>query len=1268
MYVNPWLNLQSRLRRCLHYLSGAMPALLLLSAQVFVKGDFEAEIQSFETQDAASPPPSRPIVFVGSSSIKIWPNLPAAFPGLPVLNRGFGGSEMSDVLVYFDRVVARYSPSLVVLYEGDNDLAGGKSVAQVAGEYATFLDRVRQQLPSTAVMLLSVKPSPSRLSILPQMQQLNSSLKNLADAGGASYVDVHTPMLNGSGQPRPELFQSDQLHMNASGYALWQSILTPVLAPAAAGASEGGTFLFDFGAVATPVGHAPSPDDPLNFWNNVSSAGTADNGLVTNIVSIQNFPSRLGLAMIRKFNGANETGTTDPTLYPVNATRDSLYGNTEIFNNLTNIFPSFKITGLSAAAVVSLTFYASRTGVGDNRETGYTVEGANSGFAALNVANNVDQTVTVANIQPTAAGEITVSIAPTVNNNNANHFTYLGVLQVDVVPPQTPIVFTQEPVSQRAIELQPVTFTAAVEGAAPYTVQWMTNGAPVPGANQFSYTIDAPTLDLDGLLVSVTVANLAFSATSSNAVLRVVNDILPPTVVSAITRNGTTVEVVFSEPVDPVTAGDEFNYAVNDGAVSVESATLQADGRTVILTLDPRQAGTFTVTISNIQDLSLNAIVTASLTLTVPPPEPRYFLIDFGGASTTETGPSPDDPDHAWNNVTTAVGGSDAGKLLNLVAADGTVTDAGLVMIRRFNGANENGTTAGNAPFPTDATRDSLYGNTEAFNGIDHIFPQFKLTGLDPAARYNFQLYASRTGVADNRTTAYTIEGANTAVAELNVANNVTNSAAAAGILPTTGGEITISLAPATANNNANHFTYLGVLRVQLDVPPAQTPIGFTLEPVSQRTVELQPVTFTAAVTGSPPYSVQWKTNGSPVPGANAFSYRIDAPTVALDGLLVSVTVANLEFSATSSNAVLRVLNDITPPTVISVSTRSGQTIDVVFSEPVDPATAGDEFNYVINDGGTTVSDAALQPDGRTVRLTVSPRLTGTFTLVLNRIEDLSLNAIAADTTLHGAVPVAEPPVFLIDFGGANITTTGPSPDDPDHAWNNVTTAVGTSDTGTLPNLVAADGTPTTAGLVMVRRFNGANENGTAAIGTPFPTDATRDSLFGNTEAFSGLDHIFPQFKLTGLDPNGRYRLVFFASRTGVADNRTTTYTLDGAVTVQAELNAANNVTNVATVDSLQPGAGGEITISLAPAASNNNGSHFTYLGVLRVQLVVPAPVLLPPAIADGKIVLNWTGDGHLESAPAVTGPWLPVNGGTSAPYADPLQPGENRFYRVVRP
>lgn len=155
----------------------------------------------------------------------------------------------------------------------------------------------------------------------------------------------------------------------------------------------------------------------------------------------------------------------------------------------------------------------------------------------------------------------------------------------------------------------------------------------------------------------------------------------------------------------------------------------------------------------------------------------------------------------------------------------------------------------------------------------------------------------------------------------------------------------------------------------------------------------------------------------------------------------------------------------------------------------------------------------------------------------------------------------------------------------------------------------------------MVRRFNGANLNGTTTSPT-YPSTATRDSLFGNTEAFSGMADVFPAFKLSGLDSGFRYAFTFFGSRTGVSDNRETRYTVTGATETSVDLDAANNEETIAIIESLRPNSTGEFLIALNPGPNNNNGNHFTYLGVLQLDWNTPQPSD-PPSLSTPTVVDN---------------------------------------------
>ena len=180
--------------------------------------------------DRANSPPRGGVVFIGSSSIRNWTNVAADFPGVPVLNRGFGGSTLADVVFYMDRILLPYRPRLVVLYAGDNDLAAGRSPARVVADYRTFVARLRAALPAARVVFVSIKPSPSRRTFIARARETNQRIRTIiARDTLQTYVDVFTPMLDGAGQPRPELFVADSLHMTRAGYLLWRARLAPVV-------------------------------------------------------------------------------------------------------------------------------------------------------------------------------------------------------------------------------------------------------------------------------------------------------------------------------------------------------------------------------------------------------------------------------------------------------------------------------------------------------------------------------------------------------------------------------------------------------------------------------------------------------------------------------------------------------------------------------------------------------------------------------------------------------------------------------------------------------------------------------------------------------------------------------------------------------------------------------------------------------------------------------------------------------------------------------
>lgn len=183
-------------------------------------------LAAFEKSDKAARPAPGGVLFVGSSSIRLWPHLPDDFRQVTVINRGFGGSTMADCSLLADQLVVQYRPRHVVVYAGDNDLAEGRTPRQVLESFQEFVRTVRNELPDTRISYISVKPSPLREPLLERAREVNTLVSNyLAELPNASYIDVFTPMLDGEGRPRTDLYGPDRLHMNAAGYTLWKQLI-----------------------------------------------------------------------------------------------------------------------------------------------------------------------------------------------------------------------------------------------------------------------------------------------------------------------------------------------------------------------------------------------------------------------------------------------------------------------------------------------------------------------------------------------------------------------------------------------------------------------------------------------------------------------------------------------------------------------------------------------------------------------------------------------------------------------------------------------------------------------------------------------------------------------------------------------------------------------------------------------------------------------------------------------------------------------------------
>lgn len=193
---------------------------------------YEQSIRQFEEQDATTPPPANAIVLTGSSSIMYWNNdAPADLAPLTVIPRGFGGTVMNDLLHYLDRVVLKYKPRAVLIYEGDND-TGRNNIPNdmIIAQLEEIISRLHAELPQARIYVLSVKPSVARAATWPTAQALNERYRALAEADPlVTYIDVATPFLQADGSVMTDIFVADNLHLNEKGYDIWAAAVREVL-------------------------------------------------------------------------------------------------------------------------------------------------------------------------------------------------------------------------------------------------------------------------------------------------------------------------------------------------------------------------------------------------------------------------------------------------------------------------------------------------------------------------------------------------------------------------------------------------------------------------------------------------------------------------------------------------------------------------------------------------------------------------------------------------------------------------------------------------------------------------------------------------------------------------------------------------------------------------------------------------------------------------------------------------------------------------------
>jgi len=212
-----------------------LAALMIILSGAAVFGEIHGpeiyadDIRNFKEADRANPPAPGGILFLGSSSIRMW-DLEKFFPGLDALNRGYGGSYISDSIYYADQILLPYQPRIVVFYAGDNDLAAGKTRDQVFEDYRKMAAIIAEKLPDTDFIYIAIKPSIARISLLQEVREVNSRIREFCQGRPRCFfLDIDAPTLGPDGKPNPALFLEDGLHLNEAGYTIWSDLLRPLL-------------------------------------------------------------------------------------------------------------------------------------------------------------------------------------------------------------------------------------------------------------------------------------------------------------------------------------------------------------------------------------------------------------------------------------------------------------------------------------------------------------------------------------------------------------------------------------------------------------------------------------------------------------------------------------------------------------------------------------------------------------------------------------------------------------------------------------------------------------------------------------------------------------------------------------------------------------------------------------------------------------------------------------------------------------------------------
>lgn len=193
---------------------------------------FIDEVRLYQQNDILNPPKKQSILFVGSSSFRLWKDYQSYFPDFNIINRGIGGSSLPDIIRYANEMIISYQPKQIVIYCGENDFASSDTITynHVVSRFINLFSIIRKDLPLVHISFISIKPSPSRWKYSDQFITANTTIQQfLHNQSNTSFINVWDAMLDSNRKPLFNIYKSDSLHMNANGYDIWKKLITPYL-------------------------------------------------------------------------------------------------------------------------------------------------------------------------------------------------------------------------------------------------------------------------------------------------------------------------------------------------------------------------------------------------------------------------------------------------------------------------------------------------------------------------------------------------------------------------------------------------------------------------------------------------------------------------------------------------------------------------------------------------------------------------------------------------------------------------------------------------------------------------------------------------------------------------------------------------------------------------------------------------------------------------------------------------------------------------------